>query len=271
MSPDAVDPWTRSITRVLAPNPGPMTLEGTNTLVVRAPGSAGAVVVDPGPDDPAHLRRILALGPVELILLTHRHADHSESAPLLAELTGAPVRAVDPALCLDAPPLADGEVIRAAGCRIRVLATPGHTDDSVCLVLDDDGPLVGDGRGSVLTGDTVLGRGTTVLTGGAEALADYERSLRALVALGPVTAAPGHGPIVADLAAAAAALLEHRRQWLAQVREASAELGVDGRVDDAAVSIVTDRVYGDVDAGVRFAAELSVRVQLEHLAANLRD
>src|SRR3954465_5939060 len=102
---------TTRATRVLAPNPGPMTLEGTNTWVLREPGAEGTIVVDPGPVDAAHLERIRALGPVALIVLTHRHIDHVEAAPTLHEQTGAPVVARDPALCLGADPL-DGDAVR---------------------------------------------------------------------------------------------------------------------------------------------------------------
>ncbi|MEO7007494.1 MAG: MBL fold metallo-hydrolase, partial [Terrimesophilobacter sp.] len=104
--------------RVLAPNPGPMTLDGTNSYLLAAPGSHSVVVVDPGPLDDAHLAA-LAAASVELVLLTHRHRDHAESRTAFSALTGAPVRAFDPALCIDGPPLADGEVIEAAGTRIR--------------------------------------------------------------------------------------------------------------------------------------------------------
>ncbi|MEO5993878.1 MAG: MBL fold metallo-hydrolase, partial [Arthrobacter sp.] len=102
----------------LAPNPGPMSLHGTNSYVISAPGSAGTVVVDPGPLDEAHLQELALAGAVELILITHRHADHTAAATRFAELTGAPVRAKDPAHCHGGSPLMDGEVIHAAGAEI---------------------------------------------------------------------------------------------------------------------------------------------------------
>ncbi|BAS17492.1 beta-lactamase-like protein 2 [Arthrobacter sp. Hiyo8] len=142
----------------LAPNPGPMSLDGTNSYVIAAPDAAGVVVVDPGPLDESHLAALAAAGPVELVLITHRHKDHTEASEVFHELTGAPVRAADPAYCHGGEPLRGGEVIEAGGVEIRVLATPGHTSDSVCFHLPGDGP-----DGSVLTGDTILGRGTTVL------------------------------------------------------------------------------------------------------------
>src|SRR5215475_3608616 len=107
-----------------APNPGPMTLDGTNTWVLRGPGSGTAVVVDPGPADEGHLAAVAAAGPIELIMLTHRHLDHSEGVPRLLELLdGVPVAAADPALCRGAPPLTDGDRIEAAGVTIEVIAT----------------------------------------------------------------------------------------------------------------------------------------------------
>src|SRR5205085_8884772 len=141
--------------RLLAPNPSPMTLEGTNTWVIAEPGTERAVVVDPGPDDPAHLRRVAghvsAAGQrVTAILLTHSHPDHAEGAASFAAMTGAPVLAADPAFRLGDEGLAPGAVVTHAGCEIAVLATPGHTADSVCLHVPADRAL--------LTGDTVLGR-----------------------------------------------------------------------------------------------------------------
>ena len=140
---------------VLQDNPSPMTLEGTNTWVLRAPDARECVVVDPGDDDEAHQRRVAAHGPVALVLLTHRHHDHAAGARRFAELTGAPVRALDPSLVLGSEALGDGDVVAAAGCELRVVATPGHTSDSLSFLLD--GP--GTAGPAVLTGDTVLGRG----------------------------------------------------------------------------------------------------------------
>lgn len=257
--------WTTLATRVLAPNPGPMTLDGTNTYVLRAAGSAGVVVVDPGPSDPEHRERILALGHVELVLVTHHHRDHTESAASF----DAPVRAADPALCVDALPLRHDDQFEAAGVRIRVVATPGHTADSVCLLLPDDTaidvPSAG-GAGSMLTGDTILGRGTTVLDGaGGGTLGDYLRTLRALIDVGPAILLPGHGDRGDDLSVVARTYLTHREKRLAEVERAVARLvGAEPR-HPVTVDAVTDLVYGDVPANVRGAAEASVAVQLAYL------
>ncbi|GAB3040216.1 MBL fold metallo-hydrolase [Parafrigoribacterium mesophilum] len=260
MSHDAVDdePAAETVTtmvrRLLAPNPGPMTLEGTNSYLVGATGSGSVVVVDPGPLDDTHLAA-LAATPVELVLLTHRHLDHSESRDAFATLTGAPVRAFDPALCIGGQPLTDGELIAAAGTRIRVVHTPGHTSDSVSFHLPDDG-----GTGVMLTGDTILGRGTTILDFPDGTLGDYLESLATLRAFGPATVLPAHGPVLPDLAAVCDAYLRHRRERLEQIRGALAQLGAD-----ASVAAVTDLVYVDAPDAVRFAAEASVRAQLAYL------
>jgi glyoxylase-like metal-dependent hydrolase (beta-lactamase superfamily II) len=248
-SPQHTSPLTRSL---LAPNAGPMTLEGTNSYLIGAPDSSSIVVVDPGPLDEGHVAALAAAGRVELVLVTHRHADHTAASVRFAALTGAPVRAFDPAYCVGGDPLGNGELIAAAGTSIRVVATPGHTDDSVCLHLPGDGPT-----GSVLTGDTILGRGTSIIDG---TLADYLTSLEVLRALGPATVLPAHGPVLPDLAASCTAYLAHRHERLDQVRAALATLGAD-----ATVAQVTDVVYAQTDAAVRFAAEASVRAQLVYL------
>jgi glyoxylase-like metal-dependent hydrolase (beta-lactamase superfamily II) len=255
---DVTAPWVRSsaLTRYrLAPNPGPMSLDGTNSYVVAAPDSESVVVVDPGPLDAGHLRGLAGAGRVELVVLTHHHPDHTEGAEEFHRMTGAPIRALDAALCLGAAPLEDGERLEAAGVRLDVLATPGHTADSICLRLPDDG-----GHGAVLTGDTILGRGTTVIAFPDGRLGDYLATLRRLEGLGPATVLPAHGPVLPDLGAISRAYLAHREDRLAQVRAALAELG-----GDASVAAVTDAVYTDIDASVRRAAENSVAAQLDYL------
>lgn len=233
-----------------------MSLEGTNSYVLRAPGNPGAVVVDPGPPDEAHLQALAAAGPVELILVTHRHTDHTAGSSKLHDLTGAPVRAADPRHCHGGgEPLQDGETLQAGGAVIRVLATPGHTSDSVCFHLPVDGR-----HGSVLTGDTILGRGTTMLDYPDGRLADYLQSLDRLEGLGPAKVLPAHGPVLPSLAAIARAYREHRYERLGQIREALDRLG-----GDAAVGAVTDAVYADVEPSVRRAAEISVAAQLDYV------
>jgi glyoxylase-like metal-dependent hydrolase (beta-lactamase superfamily II) len=237
---------------VLQNNPGPMTLSGTNTWVLRDHGARTAVVVDPGEAGEVHLEALLAAaGEIELVLLTHHHFDHGQAAPAVHERTGAPVRAIDPGLCLGAAPLAAGDAVSAAGVELRVLPTPGHTADSTCLVLGSD---------AVLTGDTILGMGTTVVAHPDGNLAAYLDSLRRIRDLGDVQVLPGHGPELDSARTIADQYLAHRAERLDQIRAALRVLG-----SDATPRHIVEHVYADVDRAVWDAAELSVRAQLEYL------
>jgi glyoxylase-like metal-dependent hydrolase (beta-lactamase superfamily II) len=244
---------------VLANNPGLMTLDGTNTWLVAEPGSPTAVVIDPGPDDLAHLRRVLDVAEragqrIAAIVLTHGHDDHSGGARTLAGLTGAGVRAVDPAHRLGVEGLPPGAVVSAGGCEIEVIATPGHTADSVSLYLRADL--------AVMTGDTVLGRGTAVIANDGS-LADYLGSLDRLRALadaaGLTTLLPGHGPILARPLEALDFYITHRAERLAEIRAALA-------AGDRTKAQIVARVYADVDRALWPFAEISVRAQLAYLA-----
>ncbi|WP_072314634.1 MBL fold metallo-hydrolase [Agrococcus sp. Marseille-P2731] len=238
------------IQRILAPNPGLMTLDGTNTYVL-----GGQVVVDPGPADPEHLEPLVALRP-RLILITHGHADHSEGASELARSTGAELRAFDPDHCLRGEPLVDGEWIPVDDVELQILATPGHTSDSISIVVPGQ---------AVLTGDTVLGRGSTVIMHPDGSVSAFLATLDKLEALGDLEVLPGHGDPRASIAEAAREYREHRKQRLAEVRDAVAELGTSA--EDADLDAITDRVYADVDDEIRFAARASMAAQLAHLAA----
>ncbi len=244
-------PVTETASVLLADNPGLMTLEGTNTWVLRGPGSDELVIVDPGPDDEEHIALVAGLGRIALVLISNRHGDHTDGIDKLADATGAPVWSVGSGFQRRlGGGLTDGEVIDAAGLRIRVLATPGHTADTVSFVLED----------AVLTADTVLGRGTTVIDTEDGDLASYLESLRVLRGLGSRTVLPGHGPELADLGAVASGYLAHREARLAQVRSALADLG-----DDATARQVVEHVYNDVDEELWGAAEWSVQAQLDYL------
>jgi glyoxylase-like metal-dependent hydrolase (beta-lactamase superfamily II) len=246
---------------VLAPNPSPMTLDGTNTWVIAEPGSAEVIVVDPGPDDTEHLRRVLAAARadgdrrVAQIVLTHGHLDHSAGAARLAAMSGAPVGALDPALRLGDEGFVPGDVLAAAGCALRVVGTPGHSADSLSLLLEADGAL--------LTGDTVLGRGTTVI-GPDGSLGDYLRTLNELRSLAEAAGLrvllPGHGPVLGDPAGVLDYYIAHRMERLDQVRAA---LAAGARTPAEIVAMV----YADTDPAVRKAAEWSVRAQLDYLSS----
>ncbi|MFG3495665.1 MBL fold metallo-hydrolase [Streptomyces sp. NPDC047928] len=253
-------PATARAVNVLAPNPSVMTLDGTNTWLLSEPDSELAVVVDPGPLDDGHLRNVRdtaeRLGKrVALTLLTHGHSDHAEGAARFAELTGTRVRALDPALRLGDEGLGAGDTVRVGGLEIRVVPTPGHTADSLCFHLPADR--------AVLTGDTILGRGTTMVAHPDGRLGDYLDSLRRLRSLtvddGVHTVLPGHGPVLDDAQGAVEFYLAHRAHRLAQVETA---------VEDGYTTApeVVAHVYADVDRSLWPAAELSVRAQLEYLS-----
>nr|WP_188429312.1 MBL fold metallo-hydrolase [Ornithinimicrobium tianjinense] len=242
-----------------------MTLEGTNTWVLAEPGSTDVVVVDPGPLDEGHLQGVLDHvagrgARVALTLLTHGHWDHAESASRWAEITAAPVRAVG----RGHDDLAAGELLRVGGLELLTVATPGHTADSVSFLLPAEQVL--------LTGDTVLGRGTTVVAYPDGDLTSYLASLERLQTLtgsGRVTSiAPGHGPVVPDAAGTVAYYLEHRHERLEQVRRALDVLGAEpelpGTGQDLA-DLVVETVYADVPREVWPAARLSVLAQLDYL------
>ena len=170
-----------SIRRVLAPNPGPFTLEGTNTWVI---GERPSIVIDPGPDDSGHILRVLdEAEPIAAIVLTHRHPDHAPGAARLGDASGAPVHAFAPEG--EEQKLSDGDLIEAGATRLRVIHTPGHTSDHICLVLEPDNV--------VFSGDTVLGQGTSVVDPPEGDMAAYVKSLQKLRALEPATIYPGHG------------------------------------------------------------------------------
>jgi glyoxylase-like metal-dependent hydrolase (beta-lactamase superfamily II) len=223
-----------------------MTLDGTNTWVLRAPGESHGVVVDPGPLDEGHLARIAEQGPFHFILVTHGHHDHVEGVERLRELLGG------------TPVLSGERLPESGGLRIRVLETPGHTADSVCFLVEHGNAQV------MLTGDTILGRGTTVVAKPDGDLGAYLASLDLLTAYEKVLMLPGHGPVRPDVAAVAREYREHRRERLSQV-EAAMAAGAD------TPEKVVDLVYPEIDPGVRFAAEWSAAAQLDYLRHKNRE
>jgi glyoxylase-like metal-dependent hydrolase (beta-lactamase superfamily II) len=258
------------VTRLVrAPNPGPMTLEGTNTWLV---GHRRLLVVDPGPADPGHVEAVLAEvgrggGVLGGVLLTHRHHDHADAlaVPSLRQAlveAGAQVLAGDTDLGV-VPDTASLALATDAAC--EALEVPGHTDDSVALVVRAER--------AVLTGDTVLGRGTSVVAHPDGDLGDYLTSLDLLLDLttgtGPWVGLPGHGPVVDDLAAAVAALRTHRLQRVGEVRAALDVIGAlpTPEAPDELVDAVVAWVYPEIDGDVvRRAAGSTVRATLAHLA-----
>ena len=212
--------------RLRAPNPSALTLDGTNTYVV------GSWVVDPGPADASHLEAVrrAARDGIEGVVLTHSHADHAEGADSL----GAPVTLPR-----------DGEEVGP----FRALATPGHSEDSVCLVA---GPVC-------FTGDTVLGSGSVFIAPGEGSLSAYLDSLRRLRSLPLEVLCPGHGPYVWDPAAKLDEYLAHRLERERRLLEA---LSAGLRTRDE----LLDSAWSDAPAELRDFAALSLASHLEKLA-----
>ena len=249
------------VTRVLAPNPSGMTLDGTNTYVVGAPGSGQAVLVDPGPDDPAHLAAVegvLAARDARCVavLVTHHHGDHAEAALPWGSHFGAPVAAGSAQVAGPGGRVLDhGDRLRQAGTALDVVATPGHTSDHLAFRLES---------GAVLVGDHVLGRGTSVVTHPEGDVVAYLESLRRVHDLGPSALYCGHGPeLTEDPGAVLSYYLAHRayreHQLLAALGRGPA--GVDDLVAE---------IYAQVPRAVWPAAAQSTRATLDKLVAEGR-
>lgn len=249
-------PITARATCVLCPNPSPMTLEGTNTWVLAEPGATEAVVIDPGPLDQAHLDAVQALVEgrgmrVTLALLTHGHDDHAQGAARFAEMTRAPVHAIGHGHA----DLRDGDRVSVGGLDLAVIHTPGHTRDSTCFLLPAENAL--------LTGDTVLGWGTTVVAWPDGVLEDYMVSLAEIDRMTGsgevVRLLPGHGHAVQDAVGKLTYYRQHRAERLHQIRTAIHRTG-SWDPDD-----VVATVYADVPRELWPAARLSVLAQLDYL------
>ncbi|HET6394330.1 MAG TPA: MBL fold metallo-hydrolase [Blastococcus sp.] len=249
------------VSRVLAPNPSGMTLDGTNTYVVGEPGSGQAVLVDPGPDVAAHLDAVESVlagrdARCVAVLVTHHHGDHAEAALPWGAHFGAPVAAAGADV---AGPggrvLEHGERLDLAGTRIGVVGTPGHTADHLAFRLES---------GAVLVGDHVLGRGTSVVTHPEGDVVAYLESLRRVHDLGPSALYCGHGPeLTEDPGAVLDFYLAHRAFREHQLLAALAAGA--GTVDELVAT-----VYAEVPRTLWPAATQSTRATLAKLRAEGR-
>ena len=238
---------------VTAPNPGPLTLEGTRTWIL---GVERVAVVDPGPADEEHLERVAAAvgeRPVTAVCLTHSHADHSAAWRSAAERWG-PIHASAATLARlesGGVPLGQGDAIPLGRERsLAVHDSPGHSGDHLAFLYLPDRDLV--------TGDLVLGRGSSMVAHPDGSVSAYVESLERLAALEPVRLLPGHGPVVTEAVERLREYAAHRRERTEQVRAALAA-GARSLPELGAA------VYGDVPAGVARAVELSLLAHLEHL------
>jgi glyoxylase-like metal-dependent hydrolase (beta-lactamase superfamily II) len=229
-------PGHPEILRIVAPNPGAMTLEGTNTYLY---GSNPCVVIDPGPDDAGHLEKVRAVGAerggIGLVLLTHSHGDHAAGAQRL-----------------DAEVVLPGDGEEHGG--LRALATPGHAADHVCFLTRD---------GVCFAGDLVLGEGSTFVPPDGGSLSAYMESLRAVQAEAPSLICPGHGPWIADPAAKLAEYVEHREM---RERRLLAALERGERSKQALLA----EAWSDVPEQLRPAAALVMEAHLQKLEAEGR-
>lgn len=241
------------VRRIVAPNPGLMTGPGTNTYIV---GENDLVVVDPGPAEPSHIAAILdCVGEnLKFIACTHTHPDHSPGAALLAEATGAELigRVTEDDRHQDltfqpAAQMEDGDCISGAGWTLRAIRTPGHVDNHVCFLLEEEG--------MVFAGDHIMNGSTVVIVPPGGNMADYIASLRRLLDYDVKVVAPGHGELIPDCRGEVEKLVRHRLMREAKV--ASALGSAPQSLDD----LVTT-VYDDVDPVMHEWAKLSLLAHL---------
>ena len=236
--PETIAPLVR---RIVAANPGLYTFRGTNTYVL---GEGSLAVIDPGPEDFAHVGAILAATKgerIERILLTHSHRDHCGAVELLREASRA-----------DIAPLRAGESLYLGECRLLAIATPGHASDHLCFALE--------GSDLLFTGDHVMGWSTSVIAPPDGAMADYLASLELLLARRERLYLPGHGAAIEEGPEFARGLIAHRK-----AREAAILVLLEKH--DHSIPEIVSLLYAGIDPGLIRGAGLSVLAHLEHLIA----
>jgi glyoxylase-like metal-dependent hydrolase (beta-lactamase superfamily II) len=250
------------LVRLLAPNPSPFTYTGTQTYIV---GQRDVAVIDPGPDDPAHLERLIeAVAPlgVGAILCTHTHRDHSPASRALQAATGAPIVGCASLAIEDEGPrgdesfdpdyrpdrvLADGESIAGDGWSLAAVATPGHTSNHLCFAWE--------GEGALFSGDHVMGWSTSVVAPPDGDMAAYMASLDKLLARPEGLYYPTHGAPIEDAHAHVRRLIAHRRQREAQIL---ARLDAGG----GHIPSIVAELYREIDLRLHPAAQRSVLAHL---------
>jgi glyoxylase-like metal-dependent hydrolase (beta-lactamase superfamily II) len=249
----------RYVTRIIAPNPGIMTGPGTNTYLV-GEGDGDLAVIDPGPEDAAHLRAVAAAGAgrIRWILCSHTHLDHAGGAVALGKATGAKIAAMaapsthhDSRLELDRA-LQDGDRLEIGSLTLRTVSTPGHASNQLCFLLENTRML--------FTGDHIM-QGSTVVIGPPDGnMAAYLRSLRRLSNLDIAILAPGHGYLIGSPQAEVERLIQHRLARETKVKEALRQAG-----GHATLQALLPKVYDDVSASLHPIASRSLLAHLNKL------
>ena len=259
--PRKLDPY---VTRLIAPNAGVLTGPGTNTYLV---GERELAVIDPGPDDAAHIKAIVAAGAgrIRWIMCSHTHMDHASGVASLQKATGARIAAMprpsglrsdpeaehDVSLVLDQT-LADGDSVDLGDCSLRAVFTPGHASNHLCFLLSETGML--------FTGDHIMQGSTVVIWPPDGNMRAYLQSLRKLLAMKLSILAPGHGYLIGAPHAEAERLIQHRLAREVKVRDALLASG-----GNVTLNALLPRVYNDIAPMLLPVAARSLQAHLDKL------
>lgn len=272
LAPDTVDNVVPGVRRIMADNPGPFTFKGTLTYIV---GKGKVAIVDPGPDDPAHIAAVLDAvrnETVTHIFVTHTHRDHSPAVPAIKRATGAtvyaegPHRAARPLHIGEHNPLdssgdrdfvpdvrlKDGDVVEGDGWALEAVATPGHTANHMSYALQ--------GQDVLLAGDHVMGWATSIVAPPDGAMSDYMASLHKLARRDETLYLPGHGPAIPDAPRFVNYYILHRKAREASILHRLAKGATD-------IPTIVRASYIGIDPRLTGAAGLSVLAHLEDLVA----
>jgi glyoxylase-like metal-dependent hydrolase (beta-lactamase superfamily II) len=272
LAPGTVDEVMPGVRRIMANNPGPFTFKGTLSYII---GHGNVAIVDPGPDDPAHVGALLGAvrdETVTHIFVTHTHRDHSPAVPAVKAATGATVYAEGPHRAarplhigehnpLDASAdrdfrpdvaLKDGEVVEGGGWTVEAVATPGHTANHMAYAFRE--------RDALFVGDHVMAWATSIVAPPDGAMSDYMASLEKLAKRSESVYLPGHGPVIHDALRFVNYYILHRKAREASILHRLAKGATD-------IPSIVRAIYIGLDQRLTGAAGLSVLAHLEDLVA----